>query len=55
VAEAVVDTLEVVEVEQHEGDRRARVRAPTERVLDSICQERPVGETGERIVERAMA
>ena len=55
-AEAVVDDLEVVEVEEHQPDaarRRARVRA-RERVGELLEQHDPVRQLGERIVAGAV-
>ena len=55
VPEAVVDGLEVVEVEQQDRDRLgARVATPGERRRDAVGEERAVGEIGERVVERLM-
>ena len=52
MAEAVVDGLEVVEVDEHDGDGgRASLGAP-ERVLDAVGEERAVREVRHRIVER---
>ena len=56
VAEAVVDRLEVVDVDQH--DRQAglgRAAEAIDRVLDPVEQQRPVGETGQRVVQRLVA
>ena len=55
VPEAVVDRLEAIEV--HEEDGEAVPLAPSrprERALDEIVEERPVGQLGERIVERVV-
>ncbi len=54
--EAVVDDLEVVEVEEHQPDparRRARVRAD-ERVGERLEEHDPVRELGERVVTHAV-
>jgi hypothetical protein len=53
VAEGVVERLEVVEVDEQDGDRR--VVAALERVPDAVEQQRAVGHPGERVVERAVA
>ena len=53
VAEAVVDRLEVVEVdEQHREVAVACAPTRAERVLDAVAEQRLVGEAGERVVER---
>ena len=49
VAVAVVDRLELVDVEQQHADARA---AALERVLEPVVEERAVRELGERVVER---
>ena len=49
VAVAVVDRLELVDVEQQHADARP---AALERVLEAVVEERAVGELGERVVER---
>ena len=54
VAEAVVDRLEVVEVDEHDRDQRAAADGRTEGVRDAVGEERAVGEVGDRIVERLM-
>ncbi len=55
VAEAVVDQLEVVEVEEEDPDRRAGDRGAAERVVDRVDEAEPVGQAGERVVEDAVA
>ena len=50
VAEAVVDRLEVVQVD--EEDRQIADLAPVEGVLDALPEEAPVGQPGQRVVER---
>jgi hypothetical protein len=54
VAERVVDDLEVVEVEEEQGDARPAAPPAGQRALDVIAEQDPVGETGERIVERVV-
>ncbi len=52
VAERVVDLLEAVEVDEQ---RRALGAAPAgarEHLLDPVEDQRPVGQTGERVVQR---
>ena len=49
VPEAVVDHLEVVEVDEHDG-RGGRGPA-VERVLDALAEEAAVGQSRQRIVE----
>src|SRR5205085_1367456 len=51
VAEAVVDGLEVVEVQEHDADEPARPGLAVEGVVEAILEEGPVGEPGERVVE----
>ena len=55
VAEAVVDQLEVVEVEEEDPDRRAGDRGAAERVVDRVDEAEPVGQAGEGVVEDAVA
>ena len=52
VAEAVVDGLEVVEVDEHDADRRASATRAHDRVLDAVGEQRAVGEARDRVVER---
>ena len=52
VAQAVVDRLEVVQVDEHHRHRRCRSLRADERVLDAVREERAVGEVRDRIVER---
>ena len=52
VAEAVVDRLEVVEVDEHDADRRAASDRAHERVLDAVGEQRAVGEVRDGVVER---
>ena len=49
---AVVDALEVVEVEEQDGHGLAGACRPGEGVLDAVAEQRLVGEVGERVVER---
>ena len=51
VAEAVVDVLEVVEVEEQHRHRPLVAAAPDERVLDAVAEQRAVRQPGERVVE----
>ena len=51
VAEAVIDGLEVVEVDVHDGDRAAGLAAAGERMPNAIIEEDAVGELGQGIVE----
>ena len=50
VAERVVDELEPVEVEEQDRDVRVRPGRAPQRPVERLEQERPVGETGERVV-----
>ena len=51
VAEAVVDGLEVVEVDEQHGHPDAVAQRPRDRVADALVEQRPVGQVGDRIVE----
>ncbi len=51
VPEAVVDLLEVVEVEEEHGDRVPLPLRELEGVIHAIAEQRAVGEAGERVVE----
>jgi hypothetical protein len=53
VAERVVDLLEPVEVDEHEGD--AAGCRTVERRIGPLPQQRPVGQAGERVVQRLPA
>ena len=56
VAEHVVHRLEVVEVDEQDGDGCSLpTRQPGEGMLDSVMEEAAVGEAGERVVERPVA
>ena len=55
VAEAVVDELEAVEVEEQDRRQRAVARQPGQGVLEPVEEQRPVRQAGERVVQRAMA
>ena len=54
MAEAVVDGLEVVEVDEHDRDQRAAADGRAERVRDAVGEEGAVGKIGDRVVERLM-
>ena len=55
MAEAVVDRLEVVEIEEQQREwRLAATMRARQRVLRAIAQQRAVGQSGERIMERLM-
>src|SRR5207342_1175512 len=51
MAEAVVDGLEVVEVDEDDADRRATAARPLDRMLDTVGEESAVRELGHGIVE----
>ena len=55
VAERVVDRLELVDVEQQDGDERVRALRAGEGVLDAVVEQRPVRQAGEAVVERLVA
>ena len=50
VAEAVVETLEAVEVDEQHGDAALSVATPLERVLEALVEDRPVREPCEVVV-----
>ncbi len=54
VAEAVIDGLEPVEVEEDDADVESRAGISAQRVLHPVAEEGPVGEVGEPVVERLM-
>ena len=51
VPEAVVDELEVVEVEKQNGERGPRPGGPRRCMLEAVAEKRPVGETAQCVVE----
>src|SRR5207247_8788650 len=55
VTEAVVDRLEVVEVEEEDGESLSRATHPGQRVLQPIGEEGPVREAGEGVMEGLVA
>ena len=55
VAEAVVDRLEVVEIDEHHGELTVVAPGARERQCEAILEQRPVGEAGEIVVERLVA
>ena len=52
VAEAVVDDLEIVEVEEQHGQRGGAAPGPNQRLLHAVGEEKSVGEPGQRVVVR---
>ena len=52
VPEAVVDGLEVVEVDEQHGHAHALAQRPGHRVADALVEQRAVGEMRDRVVER---
>ena len=52
VPEAVVDGLEVVEIDEHDADSRAPTARPEHRVLHAVGEQGPIREVRHRIVER---
>ena len=52
VAEAVVEALEAVEVDEQHGDAALPVATPLERVLEAVVEHRPVREAREVVVDR---
>ena len=55
VAVAVVDLLEVVDVDEEHAGRHLRALGPGERMLEPVAQQRAVGEPGQRVVQRLVA
>ena len=51
MTEAVVDGLEVVQVDEHDADRPAAADRAHDRVLDAVGEQRAVGEARDRVVE----
>ena len=49
--EAVIDRLEVVQVDEHHGDQRAHPYGRTESVLHAVNEKGPVRKIGDRVVE----
>ena len=54
VAEAVVDRLEVVEIDEEQGDSVVRALGPLNPLFHAIAKEHAIGQIGQRIVERLM-
>jgi hypothetical protein len=54
VAELVVDRLEVVQVDEEQGQGRAGLGAAAQRVTHPLPEQGPVGQVGEPVVERLM-
>jgi hypothetical protein len=52
VAEAVVDRLEAVEVEEHQRAARALAPGPRQRPLEGVEEERAVRQPGEAVIAR---
>ena len=52
VAQAVVDVLEAVEVEEHDADARLRALAARDRLTQPVEEQQTIREPGERIVHR---
>ena len=52
VTERVVDRLEVVEVDEQRRDRRLLASRAREHLLDTIQDQRPVGQARQRVVRR---
>ena len=50
--ERVVDLLEAVEVEQQQRQRRALAVGDARRLVETVVQERAVGQVGQRVVIR---
>ena len=54
VAEAVVDLLELVEVEEQHRHRPAGSARPGQRRLDAVAEQSPVGQVGQAVVQRGV-
>ena len=52
VPEAVVDELEVVEVEEQNGQQGPRSSCPRQRVLQPVQEQGTIGKPAQRVVER---
>jgi hypothetical protein len=52
VAEAVVDHLEIVQVDEEHGQAAAVAARPGQGVAHAVVEQRPVGQVGEAVVER---
>src|SRR6266567_2033970 len=52
VAQAVVDELEIVEVEEDHGDIGVAASSGVHRNLEPVVEEHAIGQAGERVVER---
>ena len=50
MAEAVVDQLEVIEVDKQHGDRTAGAVGRRQREVEVLLEQQPVGKVGERVV-----
>ena len=55
MAQGVVDVLEVVEIDEQRGPDRAVATTTGEQLIDPVDDQRPVGQAGQRIVQRLMA
>ena len=49
--QGVVDTLEAVEVQEHEGSRLTTPATPADYVIQTVPEQLPVREAGKRIIE----
>ena len=54
VAKAVVDDLEVIEVQEHHGHRFVSSARPYQRMLEPVKKERAIRQARERVVESLM-
>src|ERR1019366_2312541 len=52
MAEGVVDVLEIVEVEEERGDLGVLTSRTRQHAVDAVENQRTVGQTGERIMQR---
>ena len=55
VAEAVIDQLEAVQIDEEDAHRRPRVGGALQRLAEGVDELGPVGEAGELIVKDPMA
>jgi len=52
MAEAVVDLLEAVQIHDQEGELAVLPLGRQDRLLKAVVEERPVGQVGQRVVQR---
>ena len=55
MAEAVVDLLETIEIDEHDRERVVRPFGAGESLLESVVEQSTVGKVRQAVVERLMA